>query len=82
MKKALRFSDIPTENFPLNIAKYDQLCAELDKAMVGFDRICSASGQSVCKELGTAKYHLDCAWALILSIEDRERREDWGVPID
>lgn len=78
MTDSQRFSDIPPEEFPLPKEQYWRLRGDIYAAACGFSDLRTADGQSVARELCTAQYHLECAWALILGIEDAERRQEWG----
>ncbi len=61
----IRFSDIPTERFPLNFHKYCQL-------REGVDDLGTASGRGVSRELMDIHGCLGRAWELIREIERRE----------
>ncbi|MBD9640898.1 hypothetical protein IB277_31860 [Ensifer sp. ENS07] len=82
MTKARRFADIPTNDFPLNAAKYKRLRSDIRAAAVGFDNLGTTAGQSVCHELSQAQHHLEQAWNLIQAIEESERRREWGMNTD
>lgn len=67
-----RFSDIPTEKFPLNFDKYRQLRDDIYAAADGFDDLGTADGYAVSRELIQVQIHLGRAWELIRSIEHRK----------
>lgn len=69
-----RFSDIPTERFPLNFHKYCQLREGVRAAAAGFDDLGTASGRAVSRELMDIHGGLSRAWDLIQEIERRENR--------
>ncbi len=73
----LRFIDIMPEEFPLPKDKYWRLRADIYAAACGFSDLRTADGQNVARELSSAHHHLEAAWALILGIEDTERRREW-----
>jgi len=77
MTESLRFLDISTEKFPLPNDQYFKLRADIYAAACGFSDLRTGDGQSVARELSTAQHHLESAWALILGIEDAERRREW-----
>lgn len=77
-----KFSDISPEKFPLSAALYDRLRNDVYAAACGFSDLRTNDAESVARELSNAQYHLECAWALILRIEDAERRQEWGVTTD
>lgn len=74
-----KFSDIPTEKFPLNAALYHKLRNDVYAAACGFSDLRTNDAETIARELSNAQYHLECAWALILRIEDTERRREWDV---
>lgn len=67
-----RFSDIPTEQFPLNFNKYCELLNDIRSAACGFDDLGTASGRAVSHELMDVHFRLGRAWELIREIERRE----------
>ncbi|WP_152599704.1 hypothetical protein [Hoeflea sp. BAL378] len=77
MTKSLRFVDIPPEEFPLRDEQYKRLKADIYSAACGFSDLRTDDAHSVARELTTTQYHLDRAWALIVGIEDAERRREW-----
>lgn len=76
MTSPLRFSDIPRRKFPLTEAKYRQLRANINWAAVGFSNLGTSAGESVCRELSQAQYHLVRAWNLIEQTQESERRRE------
>lgn len=72
---ATRFSDIPTEQFPLKFRKYCQLADDLQTAACGFDDLGTASGRAVSRELMDVHFRLGRVWELIREFEDREKAD-------
>lgn len=68
----MRFSEIPTEKFPLNFDKYCQLRRQIETAADDFDELGTAAGRAVSRELIDVHFRLGRAWELIRNIERSE----------
>lgn len=68
----MRFSEIPTEKFPLNFDKYCQLRRQIEAAADDFDELGTAAGRAVSRELMDVHFRLGRAWELIRNIERGE----------
>lgn len=77
MTDRLGFLDILPEEFPLPNDQYLRLRADVYAAACGFSDLRTENGQTVARELSKAQHHLESAWALILGIEEAERRREW-----
>lgn len=68
----MRFSDIPTKQFPLRFKTYTRLQDQIQAAADAFDDLGTVDGYVVFRELVEVRARLDRTWALIREIERRE----------
>lgn len=64
-----RFSDIPTEQFPLDFKKYCRLRDDIYGAANGFSELGTSAGDMVCRELIEVHTRLGQVWELIRGVE-------------
>jgi hypothetical protein len=68
-----RFSQIPTDKFPLNADAYDRLWREFGSIAKGFSNLGTADGSAVAKKIDKVQAALGDSWELIQETERRER---------
>ncbi len=71
----MRFTDIPTERFPLNFDKYRQLADDIQAASSRFNYVGTSDAKMVSSELMAVHSKLASVWELIRRIERREKGE-------
>jgi len=69
----MKFTDIPTRKFPLNLNKFYRLQREIQTAADRFSDLGTSDGHAVFCQLVEVRERLDRAWQMILTIERRER---------
>lgn len=68
----MKFTDIPTRKFPLNLKKFSRLQGEIQTAADRFSDLGTSDGHAVFCQLTEVRARLDHAWQLIQQIERRE----------
>lgn len=72
-KAVVRFSEIPTADFPMNYETYSRLHSELASISARFSNLGTSDGAATAKMMERVDLSLGEAWEFIRAIEHREK---------